>query len=207
MELFFAPMACSLATRIALYHAALPASFIRVALQTKDIEQGGNLFAVNPKGQVPALRLPDGTVFTEGPALLQYIADLNPNSELLPSMGSLDRYRVLEWLNYTASEIHKAILWFTFSPESPKESKVFVRELAKKKLEFLNDSINDRNFLVGARLTIADAYMFWALTLLKMAGIELDPYTNVNHYIEHISQQPAVQRAVNEEMKLMNPLT
>lgn len=123
MQFFFAPFACSLASHIALREANLDVEFRQVVLGTKRTITGDDFLAISPKGQVPALLLDDGTLLTEGPAVLQFIADLRPESGLAPQVGAPERYHMQAWLNYIATEIHKLVFWPTFNPESPDEVK------------------------------------------------------------------------------------
>jgi glutathione S-transferase len=133
MELFYSPLACSLASHITIREADIAADFTSVGLFDKKIAGGGDYFAVTSKGQVPALRLDDGTVLTEGPAVMQYIADLKPESGLLPPVGTAERYAVLSWLTYVNTEIHKMCLWPRFNPGPPPEAKAWAKGLLDSK--------------------------------------------------------------------------
>ena len=140
MELYFSPMACSLASRISLYESGQSATFKRVQLSDKAIASGGSLLDISAKGQVPVLVLDDGTVLTEGPAVLQYLADRQPDSGLLPPVGTTERYQVLSWLNYVGTEIHKLVFWHLFSPDTSPEAKAFARSKLPAKLTHLDSA-------------------------------------------------------------------
>ncbi len=155
-------------------------------------------FAVNPKGQVPALLLDDGTLLTEGVAIMQYLADSVPDRQLLAPTSSLSRYKTIEWLNYIATELHKG---FTplFRPDTPEDFKPTVRALLEKKMQYVNDSLKDNPWICGSRFSIADAYLFtvlrWAYAVkLNMAGL-----SNIDAYMARMAERPAVAAALKAE--------
>ncbi|MBO6679851.1 glutathione binding-like protein [Parvibaculum sp.] len=208
MELYFTPMACSIATRIALHETGRgdATSFHRVTLSTKTLDDGTDYYAVNPKGQVPALRLDDGEILTEGTAILQYVADLAPDAGIAPVQGSVERYRLQEWLNFVGTELHKQVLAAIFNPFAPEEMKAYAREkVAPVKFEVLSKALEDKDFLVGGRFTVADAYAWFVLSLAGHAGIDLARWPSLTRYFERLSQRPSIARAAAEEMALMNP--
>lgn len=203
MELIYAPFACSLAAHIACLEAGLPVTLIRVDLATKDFENGGSLWTVNPKGQVPTLRLDDGGVLTEGAAVLQYIADRKPESGLAPPHGSMDRYRLVAWLNFIATELHKRVFYPVFAPDMPAAAKQEARAAAPAKLAILERQLAGRPagrpFLVGDCFSVADAYLFWWLQLLPRAGIETGNRPAVLGFIAACRARPGVQLALARE--------
>jgi glutathione S-transferase len=199
MDLFMSPFACSLASHIALREAGLQVDLHPVVLATKLTRDGFDFRAVSPKGQVPVLRLDDGRVLTEGPAILQYLADQRPDSGLLPPVGSLDRYEVLAWVNFVGTEIHKHVFWPTFSPTAPAAVKAFAREQLGPKLDHLAAWLADREFLVGQQFTIADAYLTWALNICTMAGFGLDGWPVLGAYLTRMQQRPKVAEAIAAE--------
>lgn len=207
MQFFFAPFACSLASHIALREANLEVEFRQVVLGTKRTITGDDFLAISPKGQVPALLLDDGTLLTEGPAVLQFIADLRPESGLAPQVGAPERYHMQAWLNYIATEIQKLVFWPTFNPESPDEVKQFVRPFIDKKLAFLAAHLQGRNYLVGQRFTIADAYLTWALNLCGFAGVALDSWPSLVEYFARMKQRPSVREAMAKEAALAQAAT
>lgn len=196
MELYYSPMACSLASHITLREAGLEAARTNVTLASKKTTDGADYLAVNRKGQVPALRLDDGTLLTENGAVLQYLADQAPASGLLPAVGSRERYAVLEWVSYFGTEVHKACLWPMFN-EAPAEAKTWARGLLDGKLAYVADQLGTNPFLVGDRFTIADAYLAWIVTLCAVARIPLP--APLESYRARIGERPAVREAVGAE--------
>ncbi|KFE63969.1 glutathione binding-like protein [Hyalangium minutum] len=203
MELYFCPMTCSLATRIALYELDEPATFHMVNVVTKKMADGGDYFQINPKGQVPALRTREGVLLTEGPAVLQYVADLKPERGLAPKAGTLERYQLQQWLNYISTEVHKQIFYTIFSPQWPAEAKVFVREqVAPAKYDFLSKHLDGREFLLDTGFTVADAYLVTTLNWCGAAGIDLGRWPVMKAYLDRMKARPAVGRAITEERAL-----
>jgi glutathione S-transferase len=202
MELFFAPLSCSMASRIAIYEAGLDARFHQVVLSTKRLTTGENYADVNPKGQVPALRTADGTILTEGPAVLQFIADSVPASGLAPPAGSMARYTLQQWLNYLSTEVHKAVFYMMFNPASPPEVKAFARDqLLPVRYRFLSAHLDGRAFVLDA-FTVADAYLVTTLNWAAPAGVDLAKWPVLDAYRNRLLERPAVARAVSEELAL-----
>ncbi|MDM2903051.1 glutathione transferase GstA [Citrobacter sp. Cpo037] len=198
MKLFYKPGACSLASHITLSESGKDFTLDGVDLMKKRLENGDDFFAVNPKGQVPALLLDDGTLLTEGVAIMQYLADSVPDRQLLAPTSSLSRYKTIEWLNYIATELHKG---FTplFRPDTPEDFKPTVRALLEKKMQYVNDSLKDNQWICGPRFSIADAYLFtvlrWAYAVkLNMAGL-----SNIDAYMARMAERPAVAAALKAE--------
>jgi glutathione S-transferase len=208
MELYFTPMTCSLATRIALYELDEPASFHQVNIRTKQLAAGGDYLQINPKGQVPALRTREGLLLTEVPAVLQYVADLKPERGLAPKAGTLERYQLQQWLNYVATELHKQVFYTIFTPQWPAEAKQFVREqVAPAKYEFLSKHLEGREFLLGSGFTVADAYLVTTLNWCQAAGIELGRWPVMQGDLDRLKTRPAVGRAMKEEWALYKAAT
>ena len=201
MELYYSPFACSLASHITLREAGLDAGLVPVTLSSKKTADGRDFFTVNPKGQVPALRLDDGAILTENTAVIQYLADLEPAAGLLPPVGSPDRYRVLEWMSFVSTEIHKACFAVMFNPDSPPEAKAWARATLPKKLDYAAAELGDREFLVGGRFTVADAYLTWALNLATLAKFDLPP--PLQRYLDRMKARPAVRTAMEAEAAAM----
>lgn len=202
MDLYFAPLSCSLASRIALYEAGIPANFHQVTLMTKKLADGRDYLAINSKGQVPALRLADGEILTEGPAVLQYIADQAPAGKLAPAAGSPARYKLQQWLNYISTEVHKAVFYAMFNPASPPEAKAFARDvLLPQRYAFLSDQLKNREHLLDA-FTVADAYLVTTLSWAKPAGVDLAKWPVLAAYYQRIAARPAVAKAFGEEIAL-----
>ncbi|TQO10082.1 UNVERIFIED_ORG: glutathione S-transferase [Citrobacter freundii] len=198
MKLFYKPGACSLASHITLRESGKDFTLDGVDLMKKRLENGDDFFAVNPKGQVPTLLLDDGTLLTEGVAIMQYLADTVPDRQLLAPTSSLSRYKTIEWLNYIATELHKG---FTplFRPDTPEDFKPTVRALLEKKMQYVNDALQDNQWICGSRFSIADAYLFtvlrWAYAVkLNMAGL-----SNIDAYMARMAERPAVAAALKAE--------
>lgn len=203
MDLYFSPMTCSLATRIALYESGQEARYHQVVLATKHTVAGDDYLAINPKGQVPALRTDDGRFLTEGPAILQYVADQAPNSGLAPPAGSFERYELQQWLNYIGSEIHKQVYYAIFSPVSPPEAVAHARDqVLPPRYDYLSKHLDGRAFLLGERFTVADAYLVTTLNWAAGAGVELSRWPVLAAYRERLLTRPALGRALGDELAL-----
>ncbi|MEI6417464.1 MAG: glutathione S-transferase N-terminal domain-containing protein [Sphingomonadales bacterium] len=201
MDLYFAPLSCSLATRIALYEAGVPAGFHQVTLSTKQLADGSDYLAINPKGQVPALLTPGG-VLTEGPAVLQYVADLAPESGLAPAAGSWGRAQLQQWLNYISSEVHKAVFYMSFNPASPPEVRAFARDvLLPARYRHVSNHLEGREFLLEG-FSVADAYLFTTLNWAGAINVALADWPVLAAYHARIAVRPAVARAFAEELAL-----
>jgi glutathione S-transferase len=200
MELYFSPLACSLATRIALYEAGAPAVFTAVDLRAKKTADGADFRTINPMGQVPVLRTESGDLVTENPVVLQYVADQFPGSGLAPA-GGPERRRLHLWLSFIASELHKAVFMPLFSPNSNDGARAFARDLAGLRFAHLNTHLNGREYLLD-RFTVADAYLVTVLTWTKAAGIDLTPWPAVLAYFKRMQQRDSVARALAEELAM-----
>jgi glutathione S-transferase len=200
MELYFAPLACSLATRIALYEAGAEAAFIQVDTKTKRVADGSDFRAVNAMGQVPVLRTDDGALLTENPAVLQYVADRYPQSGLAPQ-GGFERYGLQQWLNFITSELHKVVFIPLLDARAPEGAKAFAREKAGPRLAYLNDYLDDKDYLLD-RFTVADAYLVTVLNWAKLSGIDLATYPAIDAYLRRLHQRPSVARAFAEEFEI-----
>lgn len=201
MILYFAPLACSLACRIALYEAGLPADFVQVGLAAKTLADGSDYRPVNPKGQVPALRLDDGRLITENPAVLQYIADLAPESGLAPAAGTPARTELHSWLSFVGSEVHKGVFYLIFNPHVPAEAKAFAREQLPGKYDRLEAHLAGRDWLLD-QFSVADAYLVVTLGWAGAIGVDLAPWPALKAYRDRAMQRPAVARAFGEETAL-----
>jgi glutathione S-transferase len=208
MHLYFTPMTCSLATRIALYEAGIPASFDEVTLATKRLTDGTDYLTINPKGQVPALRTSDGVLLTENAAVLQYVADVAPQaatdvaSELVPTMSGAERVRLQEWLSYVGTEVHKAVFYTVFHPASPPEAKAFARDvLLPPRFDYLAAHLADRETLLAA-WSVADAYLFTTLCWAETAGVDLARWPTLVAYRRRMLARPMIAKAVAEERAL-----
>jgi glutathione S-transferase len=201
LQLYFSPMACSLASRIALMEAGLDARYHLVHLLTKKcIEDDADFRAISPKGAVPVLIMENGERLTENAAVLQYIADLKPETGLAPRFGDPDRYRLQEWLSFIGTEIHKGFLFPTFwyKEDAPRAARARIDE----SVAFAADHLKTREHLVGDRFTVADAHLTWALLLLRYARVEIDRHPPLVSYLERMQARPAVREAIATEMAL-----
>lgn len=198
MKLFYKPGACSLASHITLRESGKDFTLDGVDLMKKRLENGDDFFAVNPKGQVPALLLDDGTLLTEGVAIMQYLADSVPDRQLLAPVSSISRYKTLEWLNYIATELHKG---FTplFRPDTPEEYKPTVRALLEKKMQYVDAALKEGQWICGSRFTIADAYLFTVLRWAYAVKLNMDGLENIAAYMKRMAERPGVAAAMKAE--------
>ena len=198
MKLFYKPGACSLASHITLRESGTDFTLDGVDLMKKRLENGDDFFAVNPKGQVPALLLDDGTLLTEGVAIMQYLADSVPDRQLLAPVSSISRYKTLEWLNYIATELHKG---FTplFRPDTPEEYKPTVRALLEKKMQYVDAALKEGQWICGSRFTIADAYLFTVLRWAYAVKLTMDGLENIAAYMKRVAERPGVAAALKAE--------
>jgi len=198
MKLYYAQGACSLAPHIAAREAGLPIEVEKVDLRQKKTAGGEDFAAINPKGYVPALRLDDGTVLTEAAALLQYLGDKAPASGLLAAPGSMERYKVIEWLTFISSELHKSFgpLWY---PKSSEEAKQGAREKILQRLGFVEKALEKGDYLMGSRFTLADAYLFTIVNWSGMTGVDISGLPRLQAYIKRVGARPKVQEALKAE--------
>jgi glutathione S-transferase len=204
MELYFSPLACSLATRIALYEAGADANFHQVDTRAKRTADGADFFAINPMGQVPVLRTDDGDVLTENAAVLQYVADQFPNSGLAPA-GGIERYRLQQWLNFVTSELHKLVFNLLFDPSSTEEVKAYGLKQADKRFARLAKHLDGREFLLD-RFTVADCYLVTVLNWTRHVGIDLATWPAILAYYKRLLARPSVAKAAAEEFALYEEL-
>jgi glutathione S-transferase len=200
MKLYYSPGACSLSANIALAEAGLACERARVDLRRKTVADGSDYLAIHPMGQVPALDLGDGIVLTEGPAVLQYIADLAPAARLAPPAGSLERYRLMSLLNFISTELHKAFAPL-FHPHTPEEYKAAVRRDRRALLQVESMLGDGRPWLMGGDFSVADAYLFSVLRLGPHIGIALDAFPRTCAFMERAAARPSVRQALEAETR------
>jgi glutathione S-transferase len=204
MDLYFAPLACSMATRIALYEAGAAMNFVYVDIHTNPktrlLADGSDYFPINPMGQVPAIRTEAGELITENTVVLQYVADQFPQSQLAPA-GGIERYRLLQWLSFIGTELHKATYIPLLDRSSNDGAKAFARQKLPLRLHRLNEHLRGRSFLLEG-FTVADAYLFTVLNWSPYAGIDLSGWPAVSAYVQWLAQRPSITRAVTEESEL-----
>ena len=198
MQLYYYPGACSLAPHITLREAGLPFELQKVDIHTKRIDGGGDYTQVNSKGYVPALKLTSGEVLTEAPVILQYIADQKPESGLAPKPGTIERYRLEEWLNFTSSEIHKSFSPL-FNPTAAADWKAGSTATLTRRFDWLGPQLKSRTHLLGDRFTVADAFLFVTLSWSGHAGIDLGKWPSLATYVQGISRRPKVIEALRAE--------
>ena len=203
MRLYTMPGACSLATNIALREAGIPFELVRVSHRTHKTSDGVDLHQINPKGYVPALVLDNGEVLTENAVLLQYIADLNPDAHLAPPAGTLERYRLSEWLAYLNSEVHKSFS-LLFAPNASEDMKQYGRAALTKRLGWLAEQLGAKPYLLGEQFTVADAYLFVTLSWSGLVGFDLSPWPNLKAFQDRVTARPSVIAAMSAEGLLRN---
>jgi len=198
MKLYFTPGACSLSPHIVLLEAGMEFTLERVDLRTRQTETGSDFLAINPKGYVPALELKDGTVLTEGPAIVQFIADMAPDRQLAPANGTLERYHLMSWLSFISTEVHKTFSPL-FRPTSTEDMKAAARATLSTRLAWVAGQLADRDYLMGARFTVADAYLFTVLSWAAYVQFDLSAWPVLAAYLQRVGARPAVQQALREE--------
>lgn len=198
MKLYFSPGACSLSPHIVLREAGLNFDLEQVNLQTKKTKAGADFLPVNAKGQVPVLQLDNGEILTEGPAIVQYIADQKPESGLAPANGTMARYHTQEWLNFVTSDLHKVFAPL-FRPTTPDEYEKITKENLANKFAYLDKHLAGKQYLTGDKFTVADAYCFVIVGWSKYKNIDLAPYPNLRAYMDRIAARPKVQEAMKAE--------
>ena len=199
MKLYYSPGACSLSPHIVLNEAGLAFDAETVDLGAKKTKSGADYKAINPKGAVPALQLDNGQVLTEGSAIVQYLADQKPATKLAPAAGTMERYRLQEWLNYIASEVHKGFSPL-FNPKATDEWKQVVKDNLGAKFDYLSKQLQGKDYLMGA-FSVADAYLFTILGWSKSMNIDLAKWPVLASYMERVGARPAVKAALEAEAK------
>ena len=198
MKLYYSPGACSLAPHIVLNELGSPYELEKVDLAAKKTETGADFTAVNDKGYVPTLEIAKGEILTEVSTILQYLADKAANSGLLPSFGTMDRYRAMETLNFVASELHKG-LGGLFNPAMPDEGKKAIIERLQRRFGWLDAQLAKKPYLLGDSYSVADAYAFTVLGWSKWVNVDLSPYAHIVAYLDRVGARPAVQAALKKE--------
>jgi glutathione S-transferase len=197
MKLYYAPGACSLSPHIVLNEAGLSFDKVKVDTKTKAMD-GGDYKTVNPLGYVPALQLDDGTILTEGPAIVQYIADKVPDKKLAPANGTLERTKLQTWLNFITSELHKGFSPL-FNPSMPEEGKKIFRDRLAARFEYLDKHLAGNEYLMGKAFSVADAYLFTVSNWAARTDVDLSRFANVLAYRKRVAARPCVQAAMKAE--------
>ncbi|HEY1707881.1 MAG TPA: glutathione transferase GstA [Rhizomicrobium sp.] len=195
MQLYFAPGACSLSPHIVAVEAAIPLDYVKVNLKEHKTESGDDYYQINPKGSVPALRLDDGSLLTEGPVIVQYLADKKAETKLAPPAGTMERYRLMEWLTFINGEIHKP--FGTLFGNAADDVKAEAKQKIAKRFDYTNKKLDGKQFLMGDTFSVADAYLFVMLVWAKRMGVEAP--ANLSAFFDRVSKRPAVQQAMKDE--------
>jgi glutathione S-transferase len=198
MKLYYSPGACSLSPHIVARELGIPVELKKVNVKDKTIEGGGDYWKINARGYVPALELDNGQVLTEGPAIIQYLADQKPEAGLAPKNGSLERYRLQEWLNILTSEIHKGFSPL-FKPNTPEEYKTISKENLAARFDWLDKQLAGKDYLTGKAFSVADAYLFVLLNWTKFQSIDLNRWPNLAAFHARVGARPRVQEALQFE--------
>ncbi|MGO4704795.1 glutathione transferase GstA [Microvirga sp. 2MCAF38] len=198
MKLYYTPGACSLAPHIVAREAGLPITLVKVDLSKNLTETGENFRAINPKGYVPAIALKDGSLLTEAAAIIQYLADQQPGAGLAPANGTTERYRLIEWLTFISSEIHKGFssLW---NPATPDSMKAAAQDRLATRFAYLDETLAKRPFLMGEAFSIADAYLFTVVSWTNFHAIDISSFKNLSAFMARVAARPKVQEALVAE--------
>ncbi|MES2103908.1 MAG: glutathione S-transferase N-terminal domain-containing protein [Pseudomonadota bacterium] len=200
MNLYFSPLACSLATRITLYEAGAQADYTQVDTKLKQLPDGSDFYAINPLGQVPVLRTDDGVLLCENTAILPYVASLYPEAQLAPAQEA-QRARMQQWLGFVSTELHKAVFIPLLDPRAPEGAKAYARDKAPHRLGVLQNHLANREYLLDS-FSVADAYLGTVLNWAVFAGVELAQWSQVHAYYQRLLQRPSFARALAEELAL-----
>ena len=197
-KLYYSPGACSLSPHIALRESGLPFQLVMASTKTHKLADGTDYYGINPKGYVPLLELADGQRLSEGPAIVQYIADQVPGKGLAPAAGTMERYRLMEWLNFITSELHKGFSPL-FNPATPEEFKTMARAKLTDRLKWVDTQLEGKTYLMGDTFTVADGYLFTVAGWGKHVGVDIKPLAQLSAYMARVAARPAVQEALKAE--------
>ncbi|HEX7439011.1 MAG TPA: glutathione transferase GstA [Caldimonas sp.] len=198
MKLYYSPGACSLSPHIVLREAGLAFEAVLASTKTHKLQDGTDYYTINPKGYVPLLELDNGERLSEGPAIVQYIADQAPAKNLAPANGTMARYRLQEWLNFITSELHKGFSGL-FNPAMPEEAKGLMRTRVAERLKWVDGQLAQKLYLTGDTFSVADAYLFTVTNWTKFVGIDISGLANLTAYMARVAARPAVQEAMKAE--------
>ena len=198
MKLYYSPGACSLSPHIALHEAGLAHTSVLVSTKSHKLQDGTDFYSINPLGYVPLLELDDGTLLREGPVIVQYIADQVPLKMLAPQNGSMQRYRMQEWLNFIGTELHKGFSPL-FNPATPEEYKTMARDKLMQRLQWVDSQLADKQYLMGDQFTVADGYLFTVTNWTQPTNLDISALTHLAAYRERVAARPAVQAAMKAE--------
>ena len=198
MKLYYSPGACSMSPHIVLHEAGLQHEAVMVSTKSHKLQDGTDYYSINPLGYVPFLVLDDGDTLHEGPAIVQYLADLVPEKNLAPANGTMARYHLQEWLNLISTEVHKAFSPL-FNPTTPEDFKPTVRANVLTRLSWINEQLANKSFLMGDQFTVADGYLFTVTNWAAFVALDISGLKNLAAYRERVAARPAVQAAMKAE--------
>ena len=198
LKLYYSPGACSLSPHIALLEAGLPFELEKVDTKAKKTASGGDFLAINPNGYVPVLKIAEGQILTEGPAIVQWIADQKPETHLAPANGTFERTRLQQWLNFISTEIHKSYSPL-FSAEVPDAYKTMTKDKLFKRYAYVNDQLKGKQFLVGNHFTVADGYLFTVTNWANFLKLDLSEFREVAAFSDRVNSRPKVLQALKAE--------
>ena len=198
MKLYFSPGACSLSPHIVLRESGLPFELVKASTKTHKLDDGTDYYTINPKGYVPLLELDDGQHLSEGPAIVQYIADKAPAKKLAPAAGTMERYRLQEWLNFITSELHKSFSPL-FNPEMPEAGKQVYKTKLESRFKWVDEQLKGKAYLLGQDFSVADAYLFTVTGWSQYVGVNIAGLANLKAFMERVGARPAVQAALAAE--------
>jgi glutathione S-transferase len=198
LKLYYSPGACSLSPHIVLRESGLKFDPVLASTKTHKLADGTDYYTINPKGYVPLLELDDGQRLAEGPAIVQYIADKVPEKKLVPAWGTMERYRVMEWLTFIGTEIHKSFSPL-FNPGMPEEGKAIYRQKVLDRLKWVNTQLEGKSYLMGDTFTVPDAYLFTVTRWCGFVGVDIAGLAHLNAFMARVNARPAVQAALKAE--------
>jgi glutathione S-transferase len=198
MKLYYSPGACSLSPHIALYEAGLPFTAVLASTKTRKLQDGTDYTTISPKGYVPLLEFDNGERLSEGPAIVQWIADQAPAKKLAPAAGTMARYRLQEWLNFITSELHKSFSPL-FNPTMHEDAKAYYRARLLDRFKYVDQQLEGKDYLLGSDFTVADGYLFVVTRWGGYVGVDVSPFKNLGAFMARVGARPAVQQAIKAE--------
>ena len=198
MKLYYSPGACSLSPHITLHESGLAFEHVLAPTKTHQLEDGTDYYSINPLGYVPLLELDDGTRLTEGPAIVQYIADQVPAKKLAPANGTLERYKLQSWLNFISTELHKGFSPL-FNPATPADYKPMVIDKLVSRLKWVDGQLAGKQYLMGDAFSVADPYLFTVTNWAPRVGVDSTGFANIASFRKRMAARPAVQAAMKHE--------
>lgn len=198
MKLYYSPNACSLSPHIVLREAGLPFDLVKASTKTHQLDDGTDYYTLNPKGYVPLLELDNGQRLSEGPVIVQYLADQAPAKKLAPAAGTMERYRLQEWLNFITAELHKSFSPL-FNPEMPEAAKQIYKAKIESRFKWVDEQLKGKTYLLGEAFSVADAYLFTVTRWSGFVGVNIAGLQNLAAFMERVGARPAVQAALKAE--------